>query len=352
MSDGDTGNLSSSGTGGSGGSSGGAPPAAEVKNVDLSSEYGHATTVEYVRNNVILPPEGQKPDVLQLEVKLPGDKDRPDHKVTLIMNTENHYILGFKGQDKIYLLQDADSPEIKKTLVKEKLVPNADAVEILKLGGEHPTLGTLDPKRSFDMGDLKQASRLGEYSTKNKDMTYDDLKKPLSLLVCMISESSRVKSMEHGMRRIYHGESVKASEAIQSWKDACGLIEMADKYFPKDYRWNGVERLEKRGTELQNLLRDIKESAGKIGDEKAFLQELLEGKYNKDRRVGLLIERVRDMARELNITNAGDVGELISATRNDIAVAAAKDGVVVPRTVPMLQDKKALSATAGGRKKR
>ena len=87
------------------------------------------------------------------------------------------------------------------------------------------------------------------------------------------------------MRRIYHGKSGKASEAIQPWRDACSLIEMAEKYFPNDYRRNGVERLEERGGELQNLLKDIKQSTGKIGDEKAFLQELLQGKYNKDGRV-------------------------------------------------------------------
>jgi hypothetical protein len=294
------------------------------KDLDLSTADGHARTVEWMRNNIILPSEGETPPAMELNVKLPEDGN-----VTLFMDPKDHYILGFKGRDKVYLLNDKNRDSFQKHLLDQKLVEKKEDIVNIDQGADHPALGTLD--RSFALAELSAANRLSKYSSKDPKQTYEDIKGPMSLLVCMIAESARLKSMEWGFRGIYFHNRVKANDAIQSYDDAKSLVALADRYFRKDMTAHAVERLQKRGKEMGQLLDGIESGLNKTDNRKQLVQDILDGKLGKqDGKLAYQIERLKEMAKELNIGKADDLTLLITKSKNEVAVEAVKDGVVGP----------------------
>jgi hypothetical protein len=283
-----------------------------------------------VRKNVVLENKVQG-EVLQLDVSL------PEGSVTLYMDPSNHYIMGFKGAGQIYVLQDVKSESFKAALESQS---KGSEVTILDgLGADHGIGGlkTFSGKngktegRVFTRRDLSSAAALSSYSNKSRNMSYEQLRAHLSLLVCMIAESARIPMMEYDFTNmLYYGYSVWADDAIRSFANAKYLMEIVEKAFPQYPRALGVEKLQKRAAEMGEVLRKI-EPLMDSGNRSALVSSLLDPKKPVPPAAADLAKRFRAMCEELKISDAGTVTQLISTCGSESAVRAAKQGVATPR---------------------
>jgi hypothetical protein len=260
---------------------------------------------------------------MRLDVRLPENQ-----QVALFMDTRDHYVLGFRGRDKIYLLRDTRIDEFEKQLVAAGLVASGE-IERLDVGSDHNSLGTL--KRSFSMAELLAAGKLADYSSRDGRLTHEHVKGPISLLVCLVAECSRVFSMQWICAGIYYHRRIQADEAIQSWQDAVELVRLSQKYFPLYARPLAIEKLEKRATEMNDLVGELEAAAGGTSNRKALIQRIVDGQRGSfSGHAAMCADRLRQMARELGIREASDLTTILTACKNKVAVRAAKEGVAIP----------------------
>jgi len=297
--------------------------------LDLSSVAGHAAAVEWIRNNVVLRSE-ETAGILKLTVSLEPN----GHAVTLFMNAADHYIMGFQGLDKIYLLRDDHRDEFKKLLISRKFAAADQVDDELVLGADHNSLRTLQER--FTRADLVGAARLARFSRSKSNS--EEVRRPLSLLICMIAECARLRSMEWTFRGIYENldRPVRADEAIQSWKDAVDIVRLANKHFPTYPRVYAVEKLAKRAAELRTLWDQIVLAVGPFANEKAAKQQVIDGVPALGRwgAVAYQVQRFADMSGELSVdgrkATAEEISFIMTACQNETALYAAREGVTDP----------------------
>lgn len=301
-----------------------------IRDVDLRDSAHYEASIEWLRGNVVLGNK-LKGQVLQLNVALPRGA------VTLYMDTANSYIMAFRGTDGVYVLEDHKSESFKKALQSEM---KEARIEILKgLGADHGAGGlkTFSDKsangRTFTREDLDSAAKLSGYSGGSRNMTYEELRPHLSLLVCMIAESARIPMMEYDFSNmLYYRYSVWADEAIRSYDDAKYLLPLAYKAFPNYPRRLAVEKLGNRAHELDELLKKIQSTLG-TQNRSDLVANLLIGRMAALPLPAQLSSRFRDICKELKISDPALVKQLISTARNTNAMRAAKQGVVIPPVV-------------------
>jgi hypothetical protein len=300
----------------------------ETRDIDLRDSARYAASIEWIRNHVVL--RKAKGDVLQLNVSLPAGA------AVLYMNPVNHYIMAFRGADKIYVLEDNKSETFRKSL-QEQL--GKTQIEILKgLGADHG-LGGLRTFTRRDSGvegrvfarrDLDAVAALSSYSNESRNLGYDELRAHLSLLVCMIPESARIPMMERDFgNMLYYGYDVWADDAIRSYDSAKFLIQLARQTFPQYPRDLAVEKLAKRAKELGELLEKI-ESESKFSNRSRLITQLITGKASPLPSVAGPAARFREMCKELKIHDAATVSRMISTCGSEGAVRAAMQGVAAP----------------------
>ena len=302
-----------------------------VAELNLRDPASYTTSIDWIRDNVVFKNNVKGP-VLQLIVSLPGGD------VSLYMNPANHYIMAFRGRDKIYVLKDRDSEKFKNDLQSQIKDVEIEILHGLSAAHTARGLGTFKDQDHrtratvFSIHDLESVSRLSTYS-RESGATYELLKRPLSLLICMIAESARIPMMQRDFANMFHGHDVVADEAIQSYDDAKYLMTLARDLFPDYPRALGVEKLQKRAVELDALLAKI-QAAVSVTDRKKMIADLLNGRTPSDSRlVAEEIKRFRDICAVLSKTpkmNADDITQLISTCKSNSAVRAAKQGVVIP----------------------
>ncbi|MBC8166407.1 MAG: hypothetical protein H7Y20_11115, partial [Bryobacteraceae bacterium] len=228
---------SSSGTGETSG-----PP---FQNLDLSTIEGHANSAEWIRSNVLLTePEGE--GIVQLNVTLRPDLEGKEQNVSLYMDTRNAYILAFRGgEGRLYLLNktrdDQEAISFEQRLRKAGYAGKDEQISLSNLGADHKNaLKTLDQR--FRPEDLIYAGQINEFGDSDRMRTPEQLRRPISLLVCMLSESARMNLMEQQFRKLYFGEvaypgepgmvftyEAKPDAAIQSYDKAIRISIWADK---------------------------------------------------------------------------------------------------------------------------
>jgi len=302
-----------------------------VHKLDFRDAGPYVDGVDWVRSNVVLKqhPKGQ---VLQLDVAL---RALP---VTLYMDPWNHYIMGFQGADRIYLLDDDETGAFKKALKIQGPEP-----EIIKsLGGGHHAqgLGTFQRKphggvvgRIFYLRDMATTALLPTYSRKS-GIKHDQLQLPLSLLVCMISEAARIPMLQRDFKNMYYDHPVYADDAMRSYDDAKFLIHIAVMAFPNYPVASGMEKVEKRAALLATLLEKIqtKSNTGLRGI--TLIAEVLNEKKPWEPSVATFAKDFRDECKQLHIADAAVVSQLLSTCRSEGAVRAAKQGVAIPPISP------------------
>jgi hypothetical protein len=305
-----------------------------TRELDLRDPARYTASIEWLRENVVLANHVHA-RVLQLDVAL------PDGQVALFMNPANHYLMGFRGADKIYVLDDDTSDEFRKSLQSEF---NDTEVEILKgLGADHGDRGLKTFSRTnsalkgrvFKRKDLNCSAILSGYSSTSRNLTYEKLRAPLSLLVCMISESARIPMMERDFTNmLYYGYDVWADDAIRSFDNAKYLIDLARKLFPEYPVHLAVEKLQKRAAEMESLVTKI-ESVQHYANRHALIAAMLKGSVPNDNLTASAVNRFRDMCNELKmserkLSDPAVIAEMISSCKSEGAIRAAKQGVATP----------------------
>jgi len=304
--------------------------------VDLRDPISYTASIEWIRRNVVLK-ETTKESLLRLNVLLPAAS------VTLFMDPAHHYILGFQGKDKIYLLDDPASNRFKDQL--ESQIKGVQVTILTGLSSQHGPqgLGTFQPTKNGHVGvifrreDLECVARLSTYSRKTES-TYEHLRRPLSLLVCMIAESARIPIMQRDFTNMYYGHNVVADEAIRSYVDAKFLISTAIRVFPRYPPNLAVEKLQKRAAELDSLLTAIQAAAETRERIKIVSVLLGRGTPAGGGRVTEQIRRFREMCAELQPANTPEtITQIISTCKSGSAVRAAKQGVEGPEIAKVFQ---------------
>jgi hypothetical protein len=299
-----------------------------VHKLDFRDPGPYMEGIDWIRSNVVLKPHA-KGEVLQLDIAL---RKQP---VTLYMDPRNHYIMGFQGADRIYLLDDEETAKFKSVLKDETPEP-----EVLKgLGGGHHArgLGTFRRKtgggvigRTFQLGDLETTSLLPNFSRKS-GIKHEQLRLPLSLLVCMISESARIPMMQRDFKYMYYRHPVRADDAMRSYADAKFLMDLAARVFPEYPFSLGVEKLVKRASVMAPLLDKIQVTSKTGLRGIRLIDEILPGKNpSKDSSVIKASDDFRYEWRQLKSPKAATVSQLLSTCRSEGAVRAALQGVVYP----------------------
>jgi hypothetical protein len=251
------------------------------------------------------------------------------------MRPKDHYILAFRGADKVYLLDDDTAEDFKKVL-QPRVKPVE--VEILKgLGAGHGVTGlaTFTLKdgavnaQVFRRQDLASLKYLACYS-RDAGIHFQQLQKPLSLIVCMISESARIPMMGRDFINMYYGCDVIADEAIRSYGDAKAMMRLAIKKFSEYPNRLAIEKLAKRADEMSTLLQRV-EAAVNAKARGDLISMLVRGRLPAtDASVQDKAQRFRDMCTQLKFTEPQDVQRFLSAFSNASAVRAAKQGVAYP----------------------
>jgi hypothetical protein len=127
--------------------------------------------------------------------------------------------------------------------------------------------------------------------------TPEDLKKPVSLLVCMLAEAARHQQMETEFRKLYSlgivniasGGSVNvpttasANAAIRVFNKAARVTAWADEWVSELTSADRVDVLGKRADSINHALDALEASDGIEVDGKE-LDRILDGKYPKDRK--------------------------------------------------------------------
>jgi hypothetical protein len=302
-----------------------------VHALDFSGPSTYFDGVEWVRNNVVLRNAIGQP-VLQLDVTI-----SPGVVVTLYMDPQTHYIMGFKGADRIYLMYDPLCGQFKDSLKTTYKDSNPEILDGLRSSHGSDGLETLERNRHgypgvFARSDLDTAKWLNEYQRGRKP-TYDHLRLPLSLLVCMIAEAARFPMMQRDFTNMYFGHSVAADAAIQSYADAGFLRDIAIETFPEATLMPGVaiEKLQKRIDGINLLLariRLVRKDAP--SDNKGLIEDLFRRKQTAwTGPTAAQDEELYRMFQQLKWTEARKIAEIIKAFENADAVRAVRQGVAI-----------------------
>jgi hypothetical protein len=269
--------------------------------------------------------------------------------VTLFMNASDQYIMAFQGADMIYVLQDQNSQRFKTSLEKEQ--GGKQAVKILgwlAAGHGQHGLGTFQRNDSglraavYRRPDLDSAACLSTYSERANNVRHESLRAALSLLVCMISESARHPMLQNDFTSMYFDMAVVADEAIRSYDDAKYLLRLAHSIFPQYPRRLAVEKLQKRASELNDLLAALQGGVSHP-DPKRLLVEIAEGRMKSANPSSSdHAKRLRHIAQELSFFDPtrpdrfdpNQITQLISTCKSESAIRAAKQGVAVPPLPP------------------
>jgi hypothetical protein len=296
--------------------------------VSLKDPRSYAKAVDWIRDNVVLKRNVKGP-VLEIAVSL------PDCAVSVFMRPKDHYILAFRGADKVYLLDDDAASDFKKVL--EQHVKPTEIETLKGLGAGHGSTGlaTFERRedglraRVFRRQDLATIKDLARYRLRSRTR-FEELKKPLSLIVCMIAESARIPMMHRDFVNMYYGCEVIADEAIRSYDDAKYMMLCAREKFPQYPNHLAIEKLAKRAEELRVLLGRIK-CAVDVSDRAKLMSDLVKGRVSTDDgSVKQQVKRFRDMCSELSFTDAEAIKQFVSTFCNISAVRAAKQGVAYP----------------------
>ena len=300
----------------------------ETLNFTDAASYQDA--VDWIRSNVVLRNTTKGP-VLQLDITFPRTQ------VTVFMNPSNHYILAFRGADGIYVLDDpSDTPKFLKDL--SAATDKGTKITLLKgFNASHTGvrgIQTFDPnlsdyERNFRSSDFDKITQLTAYREKGN---YHPLRKPLSLLVCMISESARFPMMQKDFMHMYMhtGASVLADEAVQSYSNAKELRALAFKIFPNYRSPEAIAKLQNRTNQLQTLLEDFLKLAKTTSSQTLIASILTGDKQPWEGSNTNNTDTFRGMCKELSLGTPSQVTGLISLCDNEMAFRAAKQGVALP----------------------
>lgn len=306
--------------------------------LDLCSLAGFTAVVEWVRSSIILHPA---PGFFEIEVAT--DDSSP---CSVFMNRANAYLVAFRGRDGIYAL--ADPPDDHARALAETGVAAAAEIRTLALTVSHASLRTLD--HVFTRAELQAAAGILNGFTAKGSM-FSVLRRPLSLLVCLLAESARSPAIafefahlwqartryDQGQDLIYQERSLtaRANEAIQCYDKAIRITRYANRLFNDVRPIDRLSRLEKRAAELRELLQSLSAALSSTGNRQLALNNII-----RDPRLFSAsgsesqVQRLHDMALELGVERGEELTEIVGLCGEQIAMDFARSGVVAPDLTP------------------
>jgi hypothetical protein len=299
-----------------------------VQELDLSSVAGFRAAVDWIRSNVILAPTPGA--VVELRISGPDSS-----QASVFMDRKDAYVMAFRGRDVIYALDD-DTQDYVGLLVAAGVAGAAEIEKLVGLSVSHRSLGTIvhgGGGHEFWLQDLPVGLRLLS-GFSQRDGHFGALRRPLSLLVCLLAESARSPAIAYDFNHLYEMQRpVRANEAIQSYHQAVRITRWADQLFKHTLRQTDrIDKLDKRATEIRELLVLLWKSTSSMSNEKQTLKSVVQGQnLGAGKDFDFAAERLRSIARELGLTDRGDeLSEIETACRNRAAVDFARAGVIVP----------------------
>jgi len=310
------------------------------KELDLSSVHAFDETVDWVRNEVVMGEE--RLGAIELNLTLSGgDNEDQSVQVSVFVNRKDAYVIGFRGSDGVYLLED-ETQDFKRLLEEAKLVGNDEAVETIKgMGTDHRSFRTFRRTadggvegRTFALADLYASSCLSQFSSRNAGARHDQVRGALSLITCMTAECARSRMIADEFRNLYYHRRVQASDAMQAYDKARRISELAE-CFPNPRLADRVEKLAKRAQELESLFSSAASKApGARGefDRKEFVRKALTGNTRPELREPA--NRVSDIAKEFKLRGKTmtpeELVQLVTLCNDEKAVQGAQRGVFGP----------------------
>lgn len=308
--------------------------------LDLSTQTAYLSSLTLIRQRIELGrAAGDLATVQRIRVRLLSDK-----AVELFMRSADLYLIGFRGAAKVYALKD-DKTDCKSQIEGSGRLNTGETVQPIGLYGDHGSLGTFS--RPFAMADLELCHALSDYTGGG----YETIKRPISLLVCMLAEGSRFLEVQNAFggigrsagryfaealpdRGLYNYEVIAASEVVNYWDNASRARRVA----------NGAGFGVKEGHALAVRLKDGIAALEKLLSEshidlsKKDLYLLISGERHTKMPAGVageaakVIEDLRKIASQAKLTSVAKLDEFIVALQNKIAVDYA-NGVLLP-TLP------------------
>lgn len=162
----------------------------QVVDLDISSAKSYISSMGVLRQAITLGRERSPGLILILRVQL-----LYGGRVTLYMKVSNLYIIAF-GTGPVFALADA-TEDVPATLRSSGAVPKETKIQKLALGSDHGALGTEGSE--FGLGDLAQCSSLALF---DGSQSFSMIRKPLSLLVCLLAEGARFLEVQNSFAGI------------------------------------------------------------------------------------------------------------------------------------------------------
>lgn len=162
----------------------------QVVDLDISSAKSYISSMGVLRQAITLGRERSPGLILILRVQL-----LYGGRVTLYMKVSNLYIIAF-GTGPVFALADA-TEDVPATLRSSGAVPKEMKIQKLALGSDHGALGT--DGSEFGLGDLAQCSSLALF---DGSQSFSMIRKPLSLLVCLLAEGARFLEVQNSFAGI------------------------------------------------------------------------------------------------------------------------------------------------------
>jgi hypothetical protein len=304
--------------------------ASAVHELNLTSMLGLQDAAAWIRSQLRISPRAAA--MFELIIHLPVAGGGAPGRAAVFMDPTNAYIVGFRGRDAIYLLDENSEAAEAKLRAAGLLQPGEKPITLRGLKTSHRSLGTFGPRhgagdqgRTFYLPDLCRAARLSEFSSqKDSTVSLDKVRDALSILVCMTSECARNFAVERAFERLYLDWEVKADDAMQSYDQAVRITRYAE-VFHNDVLAYRIEKLEKRATEIEELFRSVELK----GQDRQWLIRMVLLHPEEGRKPTNEEQRLREIVRELQLTEAHQVTEIVSLCRNKTAVRAAKGRVFV-----------------------
>ena len=306
--------------------------------LNLSTQQDYLSSLALIRQQIVLGRDKHDlPAALRFAIRLPYDG-----RVELFMQTSNLYLIGFRGANKVYALED-EKDDFAAVIRNSGRLERGEQVVTLSQRGDHGSLGTFG--RPFDHGDLSNCAVLAIYTDAQQ---YTMIRRPFALLVCMLCEGARFLQVQNDFAGVGHipgryfagpipgggvwGSSIDANEVVNYWSNATRARTVAE------HHGVGVTEGHKKAIELKTGVDELEAMLGRAGA--ACTRPALYGwvsgqpqpdltRYHSLPGVAPLLAGLQALTRNLKLNNAAAVAEFIVALQNETAVRASL-GLLLP----------------------
>lgn len=307
--------------------------------LNLSTQQDYLSSLALIRQRITLGRDKHDlPAALRFAIRLPYDG-----RVELFMQTSNLYLIGFRGANKVYALED-EKEDFAAVIRDSGRLDFGEQALTIGQRGDHSSLGTFE--RTFNHGDLANCSVLAIYTD---TQPYTMIRRPFALLVCMLCEGARFLQVQNDFAGVGHipgryfagpipgggvwGSSVDANEVVNYWSNATRARTVAE------HHGVGVTEGHKKAMQLKTGVDDLEAMLNRAGAPsytRSTLYDWISGQPQPDLRryeslpgIPPVLTRLQALARALKLNNAGAVSEFIIALQNEIAVQASL-GLLLP----------------------